>query len=152
MLLNFLSNLCSQSLKNFSSPSIIYLMSWLTTKADHVSSFSSLYPLSLYKLHSFGCLPVVIDVCHCHSLLNANYMCTLATLPLLTMPVCADVLVFTLSAVLSAPSKCVFNSFVFNTHKHRLFQNNLASLSRDQSSWCLSFSLSITFSISLPCF
>lgn len=65
----------------------------------------------------------MIDVYHCHSLLNANYVCTLAALPLLTTPVCTDILVFTLSAVLSALSNCVFNSFVFSTHKHRLFQN-----------------------------
>lgn len=49
-------------LKKLSSLSIICLMSWFATRANQFSSFSSLYPLLLYNLYSFGCLPIIIDV------------------------------------------------------------------------------------------
>lgn len=151
MLLSFPSDLCSQSLQNSSSPPILYLMSWFTAKADRVSSYSSSCTLSLYEVHSFGCMPIMIDVYQWHSQINANYTWALATVPLLTMPVCY-ILAFTFSAVLSAPGNCIFNSFVFCVHKHGLFQNPLL-LSRDLSSLSLFFfSLSIAFYISLPYF
>lgn len=79
-------------------------------------------------LYSFDCMPIMIVVYHWHSLLNASYMWTLATHPLLTMPVCCRCFGIFL---LPVPTSCVFNLFFFFwcvcvcVHKNRLFQNLL---------------------------
>lgn len=128
MLLSFLSSLCSQSLKKFSSLSIICLMSWFGTKANHISSFSSLYPLPLYNLYSFGCLPTIIDVslaltaeCQMHvdiSHSSSDHACLLQIFWYL----------------LFLPPVIVFLILLFSMYTNTDYSKSLASLSRDQSS------------------
>jgi len=115
-------------------------MSWFTIKAGRISSYSSLCPLSLYKVDSSGCVPTIIDAYKWHSQTNANCMWALATLLLLPMSGCY-ILAFALSAFLSAPSNCGFNSFVFCVHKHRLFQNPLLLSSYQSSLYLFFFSM-----------
>lgn len=127
MLLSFLSSLCSQSLKKFSSLSIICLMSWFGTKANHISSFSSLYPLPLYNLYSFGCLPTIIDVSlaltaeyqlHVDISHSSDHACLLQIFWYL----------------LFLPPVIVFLILLFSMYTNTDYSKSLASLSRDQSS------------------
>lgn len=127
MVVSFLS-VFSLSLKKLSSLSIICLMPWLATKSNHFSSFSSLYPLSLYNLYSSGCLPIIIDVslaltaeCQVHvdiSHSSSDWACLLQIFWYL----------------LFLPPVIVFLILLFSVYTNTDYLKSLPSLSRDQSS------------------
>lgn len=147
MLLSFLSSLCSQSLKKLSSffHNLPNVMVW-NKRRNHISSFSSLYPLPLYNLYSFGCLPTIIDVslaltaeCQLHvdiSHSSSDHACLLQIF---------WYLLFLLPVI-------VFLILCFLCTQTQIIQNPLLLSPETNLHYMFSFSLSITFSIALSCF
>lgn len=144
MLLSFFS-VFTLSFKKLSSLSIICLMLWFATKANCFSSFPWLYPLPLYNLYSFGCLPIIIDVslaltaeCQLHVDIRHSSSDQACLLQIFWY------LLFLLPVI-------VFLILLFSVYTNTDYSKSLPSLSRDQSS-SYAFTFIITFSLSLSCF